>query len=137
MATKHWFKVALMSAPENEGEIARTYGVQRVYVSDDTVMVDLANVFKYIGVDKMSLQLKAFILKNSRVVAMEPMMVEPSKVAGILMDASVAGLIPDVTLPTIQMYVLDLNNHVVQSAKAAYIKDKFDAFAEESGGDGM
>lgn len=136
METKHWFKVALMGMPENDGGVPSTYGVQRVYVDDDTVMVDLANVFKNIGVDKMSIQLKAFIIKNSRVIAKEPMMVEPDEVAGILMDASVAGLIPGISLNAIQTYVLDLNNHVVQSAKSAYAKTNFNAFAEETGGDG-
>ena len=134
MEIKHWFKVALMSMPENDGEIARSYGVQRVYVSDDAVMVDLANVFKNIGVEKLSTPLKAFIIKNSRVVAMEPMMVEPEKVVGILMDASIAGLIPGVTVGAIQTYALDLVNHVVPSAKSAYNNANFKAF-EESGDD--
>lgn len=134
MEIKHWFKVALMSMPENDGEIARSYGVQRVYVSDDAVMVDLANVFKNIGVEKLSTPLKAFIIKNSRVVAMEPMMVEPEKVVSILMDASIAGLIPGVTVGAIQTYALDLVNHVVPNAKSAYNNANFKAF-EESGDD--
>ncbi len=137
MEVKHWFKVALMLQPENEGEVARLRGVQRVYVNDDEVLVDLANVFVNLGVEKLTPQQKAFILRNSRVVAMEPMMVEPAKVADILMQALTSGLLGNIPFSAVQEYILDLNNHVVKSAVTAYLNAN--SFTEEgddpSGGD--
>lgn len=137
MEIKHWFKVALLTQTDDP-EHPHVCGVQRVYVDNDgkDFMVDLANVFVNIGVEKLSPQLKVFILKNSRTVAMSPMMVEPDKVAHILIEASATGLIPDVPLQKIQEFVLDLNNHVIPSARSAYFAANPDLFAEEtSGGD--
>lgn len=137
MEVKHWFKVALMLRPEEEGELVRVRGVQRVYVDDDEVFVDLANVFVNLGVEKLTVQQKAFILRNSRVVAKEPMMIEPAKVSDVLLQALTSGLLGDVPFPAVQEYILDLNNHVVKSAVAAYLKEN--ALPEEdddtAGGD--
>lgn len=135
MEVKHWFKVALMEQTE-EGAPPKTCGVQRVYVDGmgDTVMVDLANVFVNVGVTKFTPKVKAFILKHSKVVAMEPMMCEPAQVVAIMMDAMAQGLLPsDVTLQRLQEFVLDLNNHVVPSAKSAYMASNPSLFIEEGG----
>lgn len=138
MAVKHWFKVALMSQAESADQHPTVCGVQRVYVDGDDVMVDLANVFTNLGVSKLSTQLKVHIVKNSRVVAMEPMMTSPDKVAGIVMDAAVKGLLPEVPLSKIQEYILDLNNHVIPSARGAYQAANFNAFSDAApeSGDG-
>jgi len=122
MEVKHWFKVALMLRPEEEGELVRVRGVQRVYVDDEEVFVDLANVFVNLGIEKLTVQQKAFILRNSRVVAKEPMMIEPAKVSDVLLQALTSGLLWDIPFAAVQEYILDLNNHVVKSAVAAYLK---------------
>ena len=123
MEVKHWFKVALMLRPEEEGELVRVRGVQRVYVDDEEVFVDLANVFVNLGIEKLTVQQKAFILRNSRVVAKEPMMIEPAKVSDVLLQALTSGLLGDIPFAAVQEYILDLNNHVVKSAVAAYLKE--------------
>ena len=136
MEVKHWFKVALMLRPEEEGELVRVRGVQRVYVDDEEVFVDLANVFVNLGIEKLTVQQKAFILRNSRVVAKEPMMIEPAKVSDVLLQALTSGLLGDIPFAAVQEYILDLNNHVVKSAVAAYLKEN--ALPEEddaAGGD--
>lgn len=134
MDVKHWFKVALMLQGDGDAQPS-VRGVQRVYVDKDNVMFDLANIFVNLGVPKLTPKIKAFILRNSRVVAMEPMMIEPAKVAGVLMEAFATGLLPDVTLQQVQEYILDLTNHVSHSALSAYAATNADIFAEDEVGD--
>ena len=135
MDVKHWFKVALMLQPDEEGAQPSVRGVQRVYVDEDKVMFDLANIFVNLGVVKLTPKIKAFILRNSQVVAMEPMLIEPEKVSGVLMEAFATGLLPDVTLQQVQEYILDLTNHVTHSAVSAYAAANADMFAEDEAGD--
>ena len=134
MEVKHWFRVAMMLQPddENSGAMPTVRGVQRVYVDDNGVMIDLAGVFVNLGVAKLTPKTKAFILRNSKVVATEPMMIEPDKVAGVLMEALASGLLPNTDLKGVQEYILDLTNHVVHSAVSAYHAANPSRFSEEA-----
>ena len=135
---KHWF-VTAMSGTKEDGT-TYTMCTQRFYVDDDRTMADLADVFKNAGISTKSIQVRAYIAKNSIVMTgtngMNLPMADATKVPSIIMGALTAGLGGDVKPTDAMAYGVHFQNVLLKNAVSAYAVERAKCLGEDGGGDG-
>lgn len=133
---KHWFNTAVVG--EKEDGVRYTVCTQMFYVDDGVTLADLGDVFKNSGIGVGEPAVRAYIAKNSVMMAGDRMrrpMAKAEKIGDILMGALAAGLGRNVQVDDVVAYAAHLKNVLLKNAVGAYLAERRKLYYEAGDGE--